>query len=121
MGLGGFARFWALEFRFRVGKGPNHTPGIEPATLSRVPDETAARPMSYPGHGSVGRRLSHKPFWGGSRAQFLRVSFGPFAHPESRFWGDQGLWGHRALVGYPALGGLWGDIGSEGGERLETP
>ena len=38
------------------------------------------------GHSSVGRRLSQKPFWGGSRAQSpRRKPFGSFPRPESRF------------------------------------
>ena len=54
------------------------------------------------------------------------MSFGPFLHPESRFWGHQRLWGqgHLALGGHPALGGTSGSrgtSGSEGGARLGTP
>ena len=48
MGLGGFAWFWALEFRFRVGQGPKSDAGVEPATFPSMPHEIAARPMRYP-------------------------------------------------------------------------
>ena len=80
-GFGGFARFWALEFRFR-GKGPNHTPRIEPTTFFRAPVETAARPINDPAiaqwasgcvtsHSGEGRGLNprgcHLRLWGDIR------------------------------------------------------
>ena len=44
--------------RFRVGKGPNHTLGIEPATRHKAVCETAVPTELWP-DSSLGGRLSH--------------------------------------------------------------
>ena len=72
------------------------------ATFSKAPAKTAALPsdcvpylpIQQPGHGS--KCSSHNPTLGSPWVP--GVSFGPFPQLESRFWGDQRLWGHRALV-----------------------
>ena len=68
-------------------KGPKSHPhdGAHDFVQSAFED---SRPHSRQvGHSSLGKHLSRKPFWGGSRTQSSRVSFGPFLHLESRFEG----------------------------------
>ena len=119
VGLRGFGR---LNFDSGWGKGPNHTRGIEPATFSRAPEETAARPMKLSGHSSVGKWLCHKPFWGGSRAQSpcptRNRDFGVAKGSGSiGYWGTSGSGRHPALVQHPALKAAVWDT-SHGTRRL---